>query len=156
MDDGNLVYMLTSILHLFFLKLNTPPHREDSVEGAGASIPDASWTPPSGGVPGTSHREEAQGTAQDTLGGLSAGLRTPWAPSGGAGRGVWGEGHLGVSTESAAPTTRFRMKWQMTGLCRAEWQADEGMQPFDPGGLEEGCIKSYWIVALEDWSLAPL
>ncbi|MED6272689.1 Liprin-alpha-3, partial [Characodon lateralis] len=56
------------------------------------------------GVPGTSHREEAQGTAQDTLKGLclSACLGTPWAPPGGAGRGVWGEGRLGVSTESAA------------------------------------------------------
>ncbi|MEQ2295411.1 Galanin receptor type 1 [Ameca splendens] len=59
-----------------------PPHREEPVEVAWASIPDASWTPSSGGVPGTSHREEAQGTAQDTLEGLclSAGLGTPWAP----------------------------------------------------------------------------
>ncbi|MED6246040.1 hypothetical protein ATANTOWER_012027 [Ataeniobius toweri] len=67
--------------------------------------------PSSGGVPGTSHREEAQGTAQDTLEGLclSAGLGTPWAPPGGAGRGVWGEGHLGVSAESAAPATRSRI-----------------------------------------------
>ncbi|KAK5601159.1 hypothetical protein CRENBAI_003406 [Crenichthys baileyi] len=64
-----------------------------------------------GGVPGTSHREEAQGTAQDTLEGLclSAGLVTPWAPPGGAGGGVWGEGRLGVSAESAAPATRFRI-----------------------------------------------
>ncbi|KAK5601522.1 hypothetical protein CRENBAI_024564 [Crenichthys baileyi] len=75
-----------------------PPHREEPVEVARASIPDASWTPSSGGVPGTSHREEAQGTAQDTLEGLclSAGLGTPWAPPGGAGGGVWGEGPLGV------------------------------------------------------------
>ncbi|KAK5612596.1 hypothetical protein CRENBAI_010852, partial [Crenichthys baileyi] len=59
-----------------------PPHREEPVEVAQASISDASWTPSSGGVPGTSHREEAQGTAQDTLEGLclSAGLGTPWAP----------------------------------------------------------------------------
>ncbi|MED6244602.1 hypothetical protein ATANTOWER_017993 [Ataeniobius toweri] len=51
------------------------------------------------------YREEAQGTAQDTLEGLclSAGLGTPWAPPGGAGGGVWGEGRLGVSAESAAP-----------------------------------------------------
>ncbi|MED6280828.1 hypothetical protein CHARACLAT_014914 [Characodon lateralis] len=82
-----------------------PPHREEPVEVAWASIPDASWTPSSGGVPGTSHREE------DTLEGLclSAGLGTPWAPPGGAGRGVWGEGRLGVSAESAAPATRSRI-----------------------------------------------
>ncbi|MED6270083.1 hypothetical protein CHARACLAT_006271 [Characodon lateralis] len=64
--------------------------------------------PFSGGVPGTSHWEEAQGTAQDTLEGLclSAGLGTPWAPPGGAGGGVWGEGRLGVSAESATSATR--------------------------------------------------
>ncbi|MEQ2295600.1 hypothetical protein AMECASPLE_016073, partial [Ameca splendens] len=79
------------------------------VEVARASISDASWTPSSGGVPGTSHREEAQGTAQDTLEGLCllAGLGTPWAPLGG---GVCGEGRLGISAESAAPTTRSRIK----------------------------------------------
>ncbi|MEQ2296538.1 Tetratricopeptide repeat protein 30A [Ameca splendens] len=67
--------------------------------------------PSSGGVPGTSHREEAQGTAQDTLEGLclSAGLGTPWAPPGGDGGGVWGEGRLGVSAESAAPATWSRI-----------------------------------------------
>ncbi|MED6289257.1 hypothetical protein CHARACLAT_000942 [Characodon lateralis] len=86
-------------------------YREEPVEVARASIPDASWTPSSGGVLGTSHREEAQGTAQDTLEGpcLSAGLGTPWAPPGGAGGGVWGEGRLGVSAESAAPATRTRI-----------------------------------------------
>ncbi|MEQ2288902.1 hypothetical protein AMECASPLE_027682 [Ameca splendens] len=70
-----------------------PPHREKPVEVARASITDASWTPPSGGDPGTSHREEAQGTAQDILEGLciSAALGTPWAPTGG---GVCGEGRL--------------------------------------------------------------
>ncbi|MED6290944.1 hypothetical protein CHARACLAT_018556 [Characodon lateralis] len=43
---------------------------------------------------------------------LSAGLGTPWAPPGGAGGGVWGEGRLGISTESAesaAPATRSRI-----------------------------------------------
>ncbi|MED6251176.1 hypothetical protein ATANTOWER_024621, partial [Ataeniobius toweri] len=40
---------------------------------------------------------------------LTAGLGTPLAPPGGAGGGVWGEGHLGVSAESAAPTTRSRI-----------------------------------------------
>ncbi|MEQ2229757.1 ETS translocation variant 1 [Ilyodon furcidens] len=51
------------------------------------------------------------GMAQDTLEGLclSAGLGTPWAPPGGAGGGVWGEGRLGVSAESAAPATRSRI-----------------------------------------------
>ncbi|MEQ2306157.1 hypothetical protein AMECASPLE_005224 [Ameca splendens] len=34
----------------------------------------------------------------------------PWAPPGGAGGGVWGEGRLGVSAESAAPATRSRIK----------------------------------------------
>ncbi|MEQ2230860.1 hypothetical protein ILYODFUR_033603, partial [Ilyodon furcidens] len=83
------------------------------VEVARASISDASWTPSSGGVPGTSHWEEAQGTTQDTLEGLclSAGLGRPWAPPGG---GVWGEGRLGVSAESAAPATRSRIKRKMT------------------------------------------
>ncbi|MED6288658.1 hypothetical protein CHARACLAT_028825 [Characodon lateralis] len=41
---------------------------------------------------------------------FSAGLGTLWAPLGGAGGGVWGEGLLGVSTESAAPMTHSRMK----------------------------------------------
>ncbi|MEQ2234458.1 hypothetical protein ILYODFUR_032011 [Ilyodon furcidens] len=79
--------------------------REEPVEVARASIPDASWTPPLACVPGTSHREEAQGTAQDTLEGLCllAGLGTPPpAPPGVAGG--------GVSTESAAPATWFRIK----------------------------------------------
>ncbi|MEQ2304082.1 hypothetical protein AMECASPLE_023407 [Ameca splendens] len=69
-----------------------------------------------GCVPGTSHREEAQGTAHDTLEGLcfSAGLRMPWAPPGGDGGGVWGEGRLGISAEAAAPATRSRIKRKMT------------------------------------------
>ncbi|MEQ2301633.1 hypothetical protein AMECASPLE_038106 [Ameca splendens] len=43
--------------------------------------------------------------AQDTLEGLcpSTGLGMPWTPPGEAGGGVWGEGHLGVSAEFAAP-----------------------------------------------------
>ncbi|MEQ2317073.1 hypothetical protein AMECASPLE_039057 [Ameca splendens] len=40
---------------------------------------------------------------------LSAGLGVPWAPPGGAGGGVWGEGRLGVSAESAAPATRSQI-----------------------------------------------
>ncbi|MED6245182.1 hypothetical protein ATANTOWER_032673 [Ataeniobius toweri] len=40
---------------------------------------------------------------------LSAGPGTPWAPPVGAGGGVWGEGRLGVSAESAAPVTRSRI-----------------------------------------------
>ncbi|MEQ2223050.1 hypothetical protein ILYODFUR_032773, partial [Ilyodon furcidens] len=50
--------------------------------------------------------------AQDTLEGLclSGGLGTPWAPPQGAGGGVWGVGSLGVSSESAAHTTRCRIK----------------------------------------------
>ncbi|MEQ2301471.1 hypothetical protein AMECASPLE_036398, partial [Ameca splendens] len=88
----------------------------EPVEVARASILDASWTPSFGGVPGTSHQEEAQGTAQDTLEGLclSAGLGTPWAPPGGAGGGVWGEGPLAVSAESAAPANRSRIKRKTT------------------------------------------
>ncbi|MEQ2268578.1 hypothetical protein XENORESO_013202, partial [Xenotaenia resolanae] len=68
-----------------------------------------------------SHREEAQGTAQDTLEGLClwAGLGTPWAPPGRAGGGVWGEGRLGVSTESAAPAIRFRIKRKTTSMMDA-------------------------------------
>uniref|UniRef100_A0AAV2JNG5 Reverse transcriptase domain-containing protein n=1 Tax=Knipowitschia caucasica TaxID=637954 RepID=A0AAV2JNG5_KNICA len=53
---------------------------------------DASWTPSWGGVPGTSHREEAPGKTQDTLERLclSAGLGTPWGPPGRAGGSVCG------------------------------------------------------------------
>ncbi|MED6271823.1 hypothetical protein CHARACLAT_024240 [Characodon lateralis] len=67
-------------------------------------------------IPGTSHREQAQGMAQDTLDGLclSAGLGALWVPHGGAGGGVWGEGGLGVSAESAAPVTRSQMKQTST------------------------------------------
>ncbi|MEQ2238118.1 Disheveled-associated activator of morphogenesis 1 [Ilyodon furcidens] len=85
---------------------------QESIEVARASASDASGTPPLVGVPGTSHQEEVQVTAQDTLEGLclSAGLGTPWAPPGGAGRGVWREGRLGVSAESAAPATRSGKK----------------------------------------------
>ncbi|MED6246854.1 hypothetical protein ATANTOWER_024871, partial [Ataeniobius toweri] len=50
---------------------------------------------------GTYHREEAQGTAQDTLG-------TPWAAPGG---GVWGEGSLGVLLV-CCPCHRYRIKWK--------------------------------------------
>ncbi|MEQ2295274.1 hypothetical protein AMECASPLE_012333, partial [Ameca splendens] len=97
-------------------RATAPPHREEPVEVARASIPDASWTPSLGCVPGTSHREEAQGMAQDTLEGLclTAGLGTPWAPPGG---GVWGEGCLGVSAESAVPATRSRIKQKTTSYC---------------------------------------
>ncbi|MEQ2302382.1 G protein-activated inward rectifier potassium channel 1 [Ameca splendens] len=107
-EQFEIVVILEGIVETTVL-INT--HREEPVEVARASIPDASWTPSSGGVPGTSHRGEAQGTAQDTLEGLclSAGLGTPWAPPGGAGGGVWGEGRLGVSAESAAPATRSRI-----------------------------------------------
>ncbi|MEQ2252050.1 hypothetical protein ILYODFUR_017645, partial [Ilyodon furcidens] len=65
---------------------------------------------------GTSHQEEAQGTAQDMLEGLclSAGLGTPWAPPRGAGGGVWGEVRLGVFAEFAAPATRSRIKQKTT------------------------------------------
>ncbi|MEQ2294940.1 PDZ and LIM domain protein 3 [Ameca splendens] len=38
----------------------------------------------------------------------------PWAPPRGAGGGVWGEGRLGVSAESAAPATRSRIKRKTT------------------------------------------
>ncbi|KAK5605660.1 hypothetical protein CRENBAI_008108 [Crenichthys baileyi] len=38
----------------------------------------------------------------------------PWAPLGGAGGGVWGEGRLAVSAESAAPATRSRIKRKTT------------------------------------------
>ncbi|KAK3526553.1 hypothetical protein QTP70_030693, partial [Hemibagrus guttatus] len=49
------------------------------------------------GVPGMPHWEEAPGKTQDTLERLclSAGLGTPWGPSGRAGGSVWGEGGKG-------------------------------------------------------------
>ncbi|KAK3542076.1 hypothetical protein QTP86_011949 [Hemibagrus guttatus] len=76
-----------------------PPHQKGAVELARASVSDASGMSPWGGVPGMPHREEAPGKTQDTLERLclSAGLGTPWGPSGGAGGSVWGEGGLGIS-----------------------------------------------------------
>ncbi|MED6273586.1 hypothetical protein CHARACLAT_007963 [Characodon lateralis] len=73
--------------------------RIEKSQVARASVLDASWTPPLGSVPGTSHREETQGMAQNTLEGLclSAGLRTPRVSPRGAAGGVLGEGHLGIS-----------------------------------------------------------
>ncbi len=66
---------------------------------AWASVPDASWTPSWGGVPGASHWEETTGKTQDTLEGLCLliGLGTPRYPPGGAGGSVQGEGSLGIS-----------------------------------------------------------
>ncbi|MED6275545.1 hypothetical protein CHARACLAT_027590 [Characodon lateralis] len=65
-------------------------------------------------------RRSSQGTAQDTLEGLclSAGLRTPLVRPGGAGGGVWVEGRLGVSAESAGPPARSRIKWKTEELFR--------------------------------------
>ncbi|MEQ2192349.1 hypothetical protein XENOCAPTIV_010422 [Xenoophorus captivus] len=53
--------------------------------------------------------------SQDTLEGLSLsdGLGMPCAPPVGAGGGVWGEGSLGDSTESAFPVTQFWIKQKM-------------------------------------------
>ncbi|MEQ2234663.1 hypothetical protein ILYODFUR_033825, partial [Ilyodon furcidens] len=81
----------------------------------------------------TSHREEAQRTAQDTLKGLCllAGLGTPWAPPGGAGGGVWGEGRLGVSAESASPATRSRIKRKTTTDSEHSWKI--GHVPLEVG-----------------------
>ncbi|MEQ2221319.1 hypothetical protein ILYODFUR_014610 [Ilyodon furcidens] len=102
------------------MKLIKIQNGEEPVEVARASIPDASWTPSSVGVPGTSHQEEALGTAQDTLEGpcFSAGLGTSWAPPGGVGGGVWGEGRLGVCAESAALATRSQIKRKTTSTNR--------------------------------------
>ncbi|KAK3564604.1 hypothetical protein QTP86_023765, partial [Hemibagrus guttatus] len=71
-----------------------PPHRKGAVEVAWASVSDASGTSPWRGVLGMPRREEAPGKTQDTLERLclSAGLGTPWGPSGRAGGSVWGEG----------------------------------------------------------------
>ncbi|MED6290627.1 hypothetical protein CHARACLAT_015097 [Characodon lateralis] len=50
-----------------------------------------------------------------TGGTMSLGLGTPWAVLlVGAGRGVWPELSLGVSTESAAPATRSHIKRKTT------------------------------------------
>lgn len=56
-------------------------HREEPVDVAWVSVWDASSTPPWGGVPGKSHREESLGKTKETLDGLCfwAGLGTPWA-----------------------------------------------------------------------------
>ncbi|KAK3518109.1 hypothetical protein QTP70_033327 [Hemibagrus guttatus] len=64
-----------------------PPHREGLVEVARASVADASWTSPWGGVPGMPHQQETPGKTQDTLERLclSADLGTPQNPSGRAG-----------------------------------------------------------------------
>ncbi|MEQ2296155.1 hypothetical protein AMECASPLE_022119 [Ameca splendens] len=49
--------------------------REESTEVVLASVPASPWTPPSAGVPGKSHREEAQGMLEGLW--LSAGLGLP-------------------------------------------------------------------------------
>ena len=79
---------------------------------ARASVPDASWSPPSGGVPGMSYWEEASWKAQDRLVGLClrAGLVSPRGPPRTAGGGVRGSGSLGISAETAASATRPRIK----------------------------------------------
>lgn len=54
-----------------------------SAEVVWASASVASWTPPSRGVLGMSHLEETWRKTQEVLGPcLSAGLGTPWGPSG--------------------------------------------------------------------------
>ncbi|MEQ2221752.1 hypothetical protein ILYODFUR_018866 [Ilyodon furcidens] len=69
-----------------------------------AFVSNAPLMPLSRGVSGTSHWEKAQDML-DTLC-IPSGIGTPWAPPRRAGGGVWGEGSLGVSAETAAPTTR--------------------------------------------------
>ncbi|KAK3522071.1 hypothetical protein QTP70_022607, partial [Hemibagrus guttatus] len=44
-----------------------PPHQKGTVEVARASISDASWTSPCGGVPGMPYREENPGHAGETM-----------------------------------------------------------------------------------------
>uniref|UniRef100_A0A8C6WVY7 E3 ubiquitin-protein ligase n=1 Tax=Neogobius melanostomus TaxID=47308 RepID=A0A8C6WVY7_9GOBI len=89
-----------------------PSRRKEPAELARASVPDASWSPPSGGVPGMSYWEEASWKAQDTLVGLClrAGLVSPRGPPRTAGGGVRGSGSLGISAETVAPATRPRIK----------------------------------------------
>ncbi|KAI3356631.1 hypothetical protein L3Q82_017818, partial [Scortum barcoo] len=79
-----------------------PPHGV-----AGRSLRDR------GGVPGMSHREEASGKTQDTLGEtMSLGWpgNMPQGPPGRAGGSVWGEGSLGIFAQTAASATRSRIK----------------------------------------------
>ncbi|MED6237778.1 hypothetical protein ATANTOWER_012930 [Ataeniobius toweri] len=84
-------------------RATAPPHREQPVEVARASMRGASWTPPSGGVPGTSHQEDY--VSQLALSSPPEKLEE-----------VSGEREVSVSTESAAPTTRYRIKRKMTSI----------------------------------------
>lgn len=70
-------------------------HLVEAAEVPLASFFDAPRTPLKEGVPGMSYQEEALEKLSP-----SAGLETLWLPP----RSVWGQGSLGVSTETVCPT----------------------------------------------------
>ncbi|MED6294255.1 hypothetical protein CHARACLAT_019227 [Characodon lateralis] len=82
------------------------------------SVSAAPWTPPSRNVPSTSHWEEAQGMAQDTLEGLclSNGLGKLQASPRGAGEDVWGEGSLLLRLQPCNPLLDKRKMTYMSKL----------------------------------------
>ncbi|KAK3564323.1 hypothetical protein QTP86_012517 [Hemibagrus guttatus] len=79
--------------------------RQGPVKVARASVPDASWTSPGGGVLGMPHQEETPGKTQDTLERLclSADLGAPRNPPRRAGERKSGHPYL-----DCAPATRLR------------------------------------------------
>lgn len=97
-----------------------------------ASVSDASWTPPWGGVSGLFHRDEAPGKTQDTLEKLhlSAGLGAPWDPTGGARESVQGEESLGFSTRGAASVTRPWIKQEKMDRWLDGWMVSKGWDMF--------------------------
>lgn len=82
-----------------------PPHGEEQAAVARASISDATWTSPSGGVLGMSCWEGNLGKTQDTLG-------TSWDPPRSVGGSVWGEESLGDPVRTAA---QYRVSKKMDG-----------------------------------------
>ncbi|PWA21848.1 hypothetical protein CCH79_00017580 [Gambusia affinis] len=112
--------------------------------------------PHSGARPeGTFHTEDTQRKIQTKLEGLclSAGLGIPWDSSGGARRSGWGEGSLGLPSESATPVTRPWINvMAMRGETRAEVETEEeenyGPQPLSR--LEHCGISASDIKKLED------
>lgn len=77
------------------------------------SLLGASWTPPLLRFLGTSPWVEAQGKTPARLC-LSVGLWVPQASPSRAGEGIWGEGSLAATAETADTATPSWIKWKMS------------------------------------------
>lgn len=83
-------------------RVAAPPHQEESAELAWASVSDAPRTPPWGGVPDMSLREEDPEKTQDKLDGLLAGLAwKSWRSCLGKGK----SGHFSIDCCSLHPAS---------------------------------------------------